>query len=233
MKSISIGAVVLATALSFPHPAAAQVTVFDPTNYTKNTLTELHTLQIMLDQAKQVTNQLQQLSYEVQNLRNIPNGIWGQIEDQLAQLKQIAKVGQSISYGDAHLSQEFTQLYPGYQVPTNYTKAYTQWATNALGGIQGALQAAGLQSTQFGNEDQLFAQLQTLSNGSVGHMEALQVSNMIGVQEVQQLEKLRQLQMAQLQGEFGYLATQQQNDLTKFATLRAWLDSQQNYKSSE
>ncbi|HEY5312299.1 MAG TPA: hypothetical protein VIK18_07255, partial [Pirellulales bacterium] len=110
---------------------------------------------------------------------------------------------------------------------------YTQWAANALGGIQGALQAAGLQSTQFGNEDQVFAQLQALSDGSVGHMEALQVSNMIGVQEVQQLEKLRQLQMAQLQGEFGYLATQQQNDLTKFATLRAWLDSQQDYKSSE
>jgi hypothetical protein len=50
---------------------------------------------------------------------------------------------------------------------------------------------------------------------------------------VQQLEKLRQLQMAQVQGEFDYLATQQQNDLVKFATLRAWLDSQQNYKSSE
>ena len=124
-------------------------------------------------------------------------------------------------------------MYPGYEVPTNYTKAYTQWATNALGGIQGALQAAGLQSAQFQSEDQLFGQLQELSNGSLGNMQALQVSNMIGVQEVQQLEKLRQLQMAQLQGEFDYLSTQQQNDLTKFATLRAWLDSQQTYKSSE
>ena len=124
-------------------------------------------------------------------------------------------------------------MYPGYEVPTNYTQAYTQWATNALGGIQGALQSANLQSTQFQSEDALFSQLQGLSNGSVGHMQALQVGNMIGIQEVQQLEKLRQLQMAQLQGEFDYLATQQQNDLVKFATLRAWLDSQQNYKSSE
>ena len=64
-------------------------------------------------------------------------------------------------------------------------------------------------------------------------MQAIQVGNMIGIQQVQQLQKLRQLQMAQLQGEFGYLATQQQNDLSKFATLRAWLDSQKNYKSSE
>ena len=124
-------------------------------------------------------------------------------------------------------------MYPGYEVPTNYAQAYTQWSTNALGGIQGALQAANLQSTQFQSEDALFSQLQGLSNGSVGQMQALQVGNMISIQEVQQLEKLRQLQMAQLQGEFDYLATQQQNDLVKFATLRAWLDSQQNYKSSE
>lgn len=125
------------------------------------------------------------------------------------------------------------KTYPGYEVPTNYTQAYTQWATNSLGGIQGALQSANLQSTQFQSEDALFSQLQSLSDGSVGHMQVLQVGNMIGVAEVQQLEKLRQLQMAQLQGEFDYLATQQQNDLVKFATLRAWLDSQQNYKSSE
>jgi P-type conjugative transfer protein TrbJ len=233
MNNVIVRVVALTTVLSLPQPAAAQVTVFDPANYAKNTLTELNTLQTTINQATQIANQLQQLAYELQNLRNIPNGVWGQIQSDLAQLKQVAKVGQSISYSDANLTQEFTQLYPGYEVPTNYTKAYTQWASNALGGIQGALQAAGLQSSQFRSEDQLFGQLQQLSNGSLGHMQALQVSNMIGVQEVQQLEKLRQLQMAQLQGQLDYLATQQQSDLTKFATLRAWLDSQQDYKSSE
>jgi conjugal transfer/entry exclusion protein len=64
-------------------------------------------------------------------------------------------------------------------------------------------------------------------------MQALQVGNMIGIQQAQQLQKLRELQMVQLQGQFDYLATQQQNDLSKFATLRAWLDSQKTYKSSE
>ncbi len=234
MKRISLSAAALAVALSLAQPTSAQVIpVFDAANYAKNTMTELNTLQTTINQATQITNQLKQLAYEVQNLRNIPNGIWGQIQSDLAQLKQVAKVGQSISYADADLSHEFTTMYPGYEVPTNYTKAYTQWANNALGGIQGALQVAGLQSTQFQSEDQLFGQLQELSNGSLGNMQALQVSNMIGVQEVQQLEKLRQLQMAQLQGEFDYLSTQQQNDLTKFAILRAWLDSQQSYKSSE
>jgi P-type conjugative transfer protein TrbJ len=235
MRNNPIGAAALAVALSFTllQPASAQVMVFDPSNYAKNTLTELHTLQITINQATQISNQLRQLAYEVQNLQNIPNGVWGQIRSDLNALTQIAKVGQSISYADGNLSGEFSQMYPGYVVPADYTRAYTQWGENALGGIQGALASAGLQSSQFASEDATFAQLQALSDGAVGHMQAIQVGNMIGIQQVQQLQKLRQLQMAQLQGEFGYLATQQQNDLTKFATLRAWLDSQKNYKSSE
>jgi P-type conjugative transfer protein TrbJ len=235
MRNNPIGAAALAVALSSAllQPASAQIMVFDPSNYAKNTLTELHTLQITINQATQISNQLRQLAYEVQNLQNIPNGVWGQIRSDLNALTQIAKVGQSISYADGNLSGEFSQMYPGYVVPTDYTRAYTQWGENALGGIQGALASAGLQSSQFASEDATFAQLQALSDGAVGHMQAIQVGNMIGIQQVQQLQKLRQLQMAQLQGEFGYLATQQQNDLSKFATLRAWLDSQKNYKSSE
>lgn len=229
-RAVALAAALLCTPAQ---PAQAQMAVYDAANFAKNTLTELHTLQIVTDQATQISNQLRQIVYQVQSLSNIPNGIWGEIQGDLKALTRIAKVGQSISYADGNLSSEFTHMYPGYEVPTDYTKAYTRWATNSLGGMQGALQAANLQSTQFQSEDALFNQLQGLSDGSVGHMQALQVGNMIGVQEVQQLEKLRQLQMAQLQGEFDYLSTQQQNDLVKFATLRAWLDSQQTYKSSE
>jgi P-type conjugative transfer protein TrbJ len=235
MNKKLFGAIALAMALSFAplQPTSAQVTVFDPANYAKNTLTELNTLQTTINQATQISNQLQQLAYQLESLRNIPNGTWGEIKADLAALRRIAKVGQSISYADANLSSEFTQMYPGYEVPTNYTRAYTQWGTNSLGGMQGALSVAGLQSSQLSSEDATFAQLEALSDGSVGHMEALQVGNMIGIQQAQQLQKLRELQMAQLQGQFDYLATQQQNDLTTFATLRAWLDSQTNYKSSE
>ena len=235
MQNTRITATVLAMALSLAltQPAAAQIIVFDPANYVKSTLTELHTLQSTINQATQIANQLKQLAYQVQNLQNIPKGVWGQVQQDLSALTQIAKVGQSISYADGNLSAEFARLYPGYTIPTDYTKAYTQWGSNALGGIQGALASAGLQSSQFASEDATFAQLQALSDGAAGRMQAIQVGNMIAIQQAQQLEKLRQLQMAQLQGELGYLATQQQNDLTKFAILRAWLDSQKTYKSSE
>jgi P-type conjugative transfer protein TrbJ len=214
-------------------PSAAQFTVFDPSNFVKNTLTELHTLQITINQATQTANQLRQIAYELQNLRSIPNGVWGQARGDLASLKQVTKVGQNISYADANLANEFTQMYPGYTVPTNYEQSYRQWGSNSLGGIQGALAAAGLQSDQLDDEDGVLAVLESLSDGAVGHMQAIQAGNMIAAQVVQQLQKLRQLQMAQMQGEFGYLASGQQNDLAKHAMLKAWLDSQERYWSSE
>ncbi|HTU57640.1 MAG TPA: P-type conjugative transfer protein TrbJ, partial [Polyangiales bacterium] len=166
-------AVAVALLCASPQPAHAQIAVYDAANFAKNALTELHTLQMVTDEATQITNQLQQIEYQVQSLRNFPNGVWGQIQEDLQALTRIAKVGQSISYADGNLSSEFTHMYPGYEVPTNYTQAYTQWATNSLGGIQGALQSANLQSTQFQSEDALFGQLQGLSDGSVGHMQAL------------------------------------------------------------
>jgi P-type conjugative transfer protein TrbJ len=235
MITIVSGVIAVAVAFLFalPHPLAAQITVFDPVNYTKNTLTELNTLQATINQATQISNQLKQLAFQLQNTQNISNGTWGNVQGDLTALTQVAKVGQSISYADTNLSREFTQMYPGYSVPTNYPQAYAQWGTNSLGGMQGALAVAGLQSSQLTSEDAVFGQLAALSDGSVGHMQALQVGNMIGVQEVQQLQKLRQLQMAQLQGQFDYLATRQQSDLSRFAALQAWLNAQQNYKSSE
>jgi P-type conjugative transfer protein TrbJ len=214
-------------------PATAQVTVFDPTNFTKNTLTEIHTLQVTINQTMEIANQLRQLAYEVQNLRSIPHGLWEQTQTELDDLARVAKIGQNISYADTNLSAEFARMYPGYVAPSDYASAYRQWSGNALGGIRGALASAGMQSAQLTTEGVVIAQLQALSNGATGHLQALQVGNMIAVQQVDQLEKLRQLQMAQMQGEFGYLATQQQHDDAKEATLRAWLDEQAGYQSHE
>jgi type IV secretion system protein TrbJ len=232
-KALVAAAYIAAFSFALVTPSAAQFTVFDPANFAKNTLTEVHTLQVTINQATQIANQLQQLAYEVQNLHNIPNGVWGQARGDIAALTRVAKVGDSISYADANLGSEFASVYPGYIAPSDYAQAYRQWSSNTLGGIRGALAAAGVQNTQLASEANVLANLQALSDGSTGHMQALQVGNMIAMQQVQQLQKLRQLQMAQLQGEFAYMATQQQNDLAKHATLKSWIDSQKSYHSHE
>jgi len=232
-KFLNATAYAVAFSFALAVPSAAQFTVFDPTNFVKNTMTELHTLQVTINQATEIANQLRQIAYEMKNLQNIPSGVWGDVRGDLSALTRVAKVGQSLSYADANLGSEFTAMYPGYVAPSDYTKAYQQWSNNALGGMRGALAVAGVQNTQLASEDGVLTSLQALSDGSTGHMQALQVGNMIAVQQVQQLQKLRELQMAQLQGEFAYMATQQQNDSAKEAILKSWIDSQGSYHSHE
>jgi P-type conjugative transfer protein TrbJ len=206
----------------------ATIPVFDPINYVQNVLNQANTLKTTLNQATQIEYQLQQIQMQVQGLRNIPSGEWGKIQSDLARLRQIVQRGQGISYADQNLATDFNSMYPGFASPTDYYQAYRGWTTNALGSIQTSLEDAGLQSQQLQSEDGVLQGLQTMSDGTTGHMQALQVGNMISMQQVEQLQKLRQLQMAQIQAQAGFFATQQQVQSSQYAALKAWIDSANN-----
>ena len=203
----------------------ATLPVFDPINYVQNVLNQVNTLKATINQATQIEYQLQQIQMQVQGLRNIPRGEWGKIQSDLTRLRQVVERSQGISYTDQNLATDFTSMYPGFANPTDYYQAYRSWTANSLGSIQTSLEDAGLQSQQLQSEDGVLQGLQSMSDGTTGHMQALQVANMIAMQQVEQLQKLRQLQMAQIQAQAGYFATQQQVQSSQYAALKAWIDS--------
>jgi len=225
LVSISLAVVVVFSAAM---QARADLPVFDPINYAKNVLIQAITLKATVNQATQIAYQLQQLELQVQGMRNIPRGVWGQIRSDLAALQHLVQHGQAISYVDQNLASDFTKMYPGFSSQTNYAQDYRQWTKNALGSIATSLEDAHMQSQQFRSESDVLAALQAMSDGASGHMEALQVGNMVAMQEVQQLQKLRQLQMAQIQAQAGFFATQQQIQSTQYAALKAWIESANN-----
>jgi type IV secretion system protein TrbJ len=203
----------------------ADLPVFDPFNYAQNELIQANTLKSTMDQATQIAYQIQQLKLEVESMRNVPNGIWGEIRSDLAQLRVVVESGEGIGYADASLSHEFTALYPGFASMTDFTSAYQRWSQSSLSGLETSLEDAGLQSRQLDSETSVLATLSSMSDGAQGHLQALQVANMIAMQQVEQLQKLRQLQMAEIQAQVGYLATQQQVQASQYAALKTWLAS--------
>jgi len=96
---------------------------------------ELHTLQVTINQATEIANQLRQIAYEMKNLQNIPSGVWGDVRGEPLRIERVAKVGQSLSYADANLGSEFTAMYPGYVAPS-VTQRLSAWSNNALGGMR-------------------------------------------------------------------------------------------------
>jgi len=92
----------LAIALTFSvtFEGRATIPVFDPINYAKNVLIQANTLKATINQATQIAYQLRQLEMQVQALRNIPRGAWGQIQTDLAQLRRLMQLSRAISYTD-------------------------------------------------------------------------------------------------------------------------------------
>lgn len=166
---------------------------------------------------QQVQQTLQQVMMEKQQLQNLvasPLQNWGQAQADLQQLAQLVTKTASLSYAGGNIDQLFKQRYPGYANTagsSNYGAKYQGLVQSQLDGLNGALQVAGLQSSQFANERAALQSIQNISAGSPGSLQALQAGNMIASQTIDQLQKLRQLTMTQMQAQNSFLAGQAQN----------------------
>ena len=99
----------------------------------------------------------------------------------------------------------------GYAYNSNaYFTDYRNWSQTTLDTIRSTLRAAGLQNAQLQSEQTVLAGLRSMSQGAQGRMEALQVMDQISEQQVEQLMKLRELMLADLQSKQAYQATEGQ-----------------------
>jgi len=76
---------------------------------------------------------------------------------------------------------------------------YKKWVTSNHDSILGALRSAKVQAKNFRNEDRMMVEIERKIKTASGTNELLQLGSAIGNIQVDQLQKLRQLQMAQIQ----------------------------------
>ncbi|MBD6956522.1 P-type conjugative transfer protein TrbJ, partial [Vibrio parahaemolyticus] len=73
----------------------------------------LNQAQSYVEEVQQTLNSVKNVQYQVQNLKNLKNMEWGDIQSQLRNLNTIASRGQSISFAMANMNQQFEQLFGG------------------------------------------------------------------------------------------------------------------------
>lgn len=159
--------------------------------------------------ARGLVNQLEMISHQIQLLRSVatnPQGLWDNIAPVLGQLHNVVQQGQSLAYNLQNISQVFQTTFPGYVPPQNFVNDYQQWTQRTLDTIRGSLMAAGVQSEYLATESLTLNTLKGLSDGAVGQTQAIQAGNMITHEMINQMQKLRQLQMAQMQAQSAYMA---------------------------
>lgn len=129
----------------------------------------------------------------------------------LGMLSTILVQSQGLAGTMAQMDTQFRQMYGIYNGPdaaVSFGIKYDQWATNTLKTISGALNAAGYQGNLLQNEQTWMSQIQSMNTTPLGRDESLQLGNTIAIEEVSQLEKLRQLMIADMQSKAAVTAQQ-------------------------
>jgi P-type conjugative transfer protein TrbJ len=101
-------------------PAHAQITVFDPSNYSQNILTAARTLQQINNQIQMLQNQAQSLMNQARNLTTITFPELQAITQTIQQIDQLMGQAQAIQFRVAGLDQQFRSMFP-----TSFNQALT------------------------------------------------------------------------------------------------------------
>ena len=196
-----------------PVPARAGVPGLFATEYTQ-LLNYVELIGQLEQQVLMVENQITQIADMAKHGITITDQLFGTVESDISNLRTIVNTSEALSYTMSNLDSTFRVRFPGYSPSTNYSTAYQTWSQTSLDSTRGALDAAGLQDSQFDSDAALLKTLQGQSQSAVGRMQVIEVGNQIAENQAEQLMKLRQLMMADMQSKAAYQGAQVQAQAT-------------------
>jgi P-type conjugative transfer protein TrbJ len=162
-------------------------------------------------QGEQLRQEILMVLDMAKNTNPLSAQVFGPIGTDIAQLASIVQGGRALAYSMANLDAEFGTRFRGWGYNSRtWFLDYRNWSQTSLDTTLGALRAAGLQGQQLQSEQAVLNRLRVMAQSSDGRMQALQVANQIAEQQVQQIMKLRQLMLADLQSKQTFQAAQMQ-----------------------
>ncbi|MBV4492717.1 P-type conjugative transfer protein TrbJ [Pseudomonas oryzicola] len=174
-----------------------------------------------LNTAKQLQTQMQQYQSMITQGTGLPDSMFGSIAADLKNVMNVYDRSQALGRQIQNMDSQFNTAFPGFisylnqaansaESPTQ--DRYQTWSEQGRDNVKAALEAANLNTSTFESEGEQLDRMMTRSQSAVGRMQALQAGNEIASQNVQQLQKLRDLVATQINMQGNYLA--QQGDRT-------------------
>ena len=191
--------------------AHAQFVTTDPPLEATTLLMRAQQVMQYIKEAQTAVNALQMANIMVQDAKNLIEHPTTNIASTLANLSGILTASQGLAGDMAQMDVGFRQMYGVYNGPdaaTSFALKYNNWATTSLNTIHGTLNAAGYQSSLLQNEQLWMQKVQTMNQTAVGRDQMIQLGNVIAMEEVGQMEKLRQLMIADMSSKAAFAAQQ-------------------------
>lgn len=182
-------------------PAAAQVTVYDPTNYSQNVLSAARALQQINNQISSLQNEAAMLINQERDLTSLPASTLGDLQQSMDRTRELIGEAQRLAYNVRDIDRVFDQRYPaGSLAGTSHGRlvenADNRWR-DAVAAFQDALKT---QATIVTNMGDTRAQIDTLvgaSQDAIGALQAAQAGNQLVALQTRQLADLTALVASQ------------------------------------
>lgn len=230
LTSIGLACALSVAVLSVrPEPAVAQSAVICTNCGTEWTQLMNKALMVkqLANQAQQLQTQLNQYKDMLTNSSGVSTHLWGKALQDFSQLQSLMNRSKSMAYSAGNLDGQFANRYGTYDAYLNqkmgtqdWQRKYAQWSQEGADNALYTLKGLGMQAAQMQNEQALMQRLQSMAGSTQGRMQALQVANMMAAQNVDQIMKLRELMMLQLQMQANYIAQQQDKTAAQEAASR-------------
>lgn len=189
---LAAGVAALALSTLSP-PAQAQITVWDPTNYTQNVLQAARSLQQVTNQITSLQNEAQSLLNQARNLTSLPYSSLQQLQQSLARTQQLLNQAQGIAYDVQQIDRAFQTTYAPANASSSdqalLDSARQRWQTS-VAALQDAMR---VQAGVVGNIETNRVQMSALvgaSQSATGALQAAQAGNQLLALQAQQLADL-------------------------------------------
>ena len=186
-------------------PASAQMSVFDPTNYSQNVLTAARTLTQINQQIQQLQNEAQMLANMGRNLSRIDFPQLQQLQQRLGQIDRLMGQAQGIDFRVDQLDQQFRQLYPdSFDQLLRRDQRVTAARTRLDAAMSQFRQTMGVQSQIVDNvrtDTQALAEIVARSQGAEGSLQAQQATNQLLALTAKQQLQIQNLMASQFRAQ--------------------------------
>ncbi len=173
----------------------------------------------VLEQIKTYKKLIDQYRNMLENTESLEELFWSEGMDSLVDLADALDKDGVIAYSAAAIEELFNEQYPGYGeylkmkaeewTPKKVAEFYEKWKETSRNNITGALEAINKHHEDFATEETLIDSLKIQAATPIGRKQALQTANEIAVEQLRQMQRLRQMIMTQINLQANYLAVEQ------------------------
>ncbi|EGU0150133.1 P-type conjugative transfer protein TrbJ [Vibrio parahaemolyticus] len=181
-------------------------------------LNNIELIDVAIKEGQVLAYNISQYQTMLQNLQALPTYYQQLALADLTALASIVSTTRGLAYSSLNMDVEYRDRFKdalyyssganrdanNKMIHADYQARYEDWSDINHDSIRSALNAAGLQAQQFSREDNSLKAIETQIQTGIGQKQLLQAGASISAMQVEQMQKLRALMMADMQMKGSY-----------------------------